>query len=482
MTVTTRAVLLAATMLVSGTAQAQSSVGPPMTPAEQRLAAQVEQQATEIRQLREQLGELTRVIGTRVAATEAATDSGKVIITQPSPRLESNDAAFSLAFVGSLQPQTAFYSQSHQAPGAPQLNNGTSFRRAHFGVQGVAYTDFAYALIFDGAATGGVTSSIRDATIAYSGWRPFTFTFGNQKPQAGLEPLFSDRSDAATFMEPGLPAALATVNGTRSIGARISTGSEHYSVTAGVFGDDINNAGIANPVAEGWGWHGRLTVAPIATPTRLIHLGVSAYTRKPGTGRATSASTDPVLSQLRFRATPEMTVDTTPLVDTGNLTRASRYDYLGLEAAAMIGPLSVQGEWAQSRVAQQAGRVDLDFNGAYVLTSLFLTGESRVYDPRTGVFVRTRPRHNFGGGNWGAFELAARWSRLDLDSHVDELANGGIRGGVLTDYTLALNWYLNPYLRMQANYIHAEARRRSATGVDLGTDANILGLRLQQEW
>jgi len=473
--------LASASISVATHAQAPGIETP--SPTEQRLLDHVARQDAEIKALREQLDEVTRVLGTRVAGVEAATDSGKIVMTVPSPRIESTTGDFSLAIVGTLQPQVAFHSQSDRAAGAPILNNGTSFRRAHIGVQGVAFGDFGYTFVFDGAALGGFASSVRDATISYNGLRPFTLIVGNQKPQAGLEPLFSDRSNAATFLEPGLPAQLATVNGTRAIGARIATGNDHYSATLGIFGDDINNVAIANPVEEGWGVHGRVTVAPINRPTRIVHLGASGFRRDPGYGRATPAATDPVLSQLRYRAQSEITVDTNQLIDTGLLTRATRYTFLGLEAAGVLGPFSVQGEYARTWVDQDSGRVDLNFNGAYILGSVFLTGESRVYDGRTGVFTRLRQKRSFDpGGGFGAVELAARWSRLDLDSRDNQLAAGGIRGGVLTDYTVALNWYLNAYLRVQTNYIHAKSERRSAAGADLGTKAEIVAIRVQQEW
>ena len=452
-----------------------------LTPTERMLMDRIEKQDEEISALKGKLEDVASILANRVSSVEAATDSGKMVMTAPGPRFESPKSDFTIQFVGTIQPEVTFYNQSGRGAGGPMLNNGTDFRRAHFGVQGTAFGDFNYQLVFDGAALGGVASSIRDATIAYAGLRRFTFTFGNQKPQNGLEPTFSDRSNASTFLEPGLPAALATVNGARAIGARVSAGSNHYSATIGLFADDINNANIATPFAEGWGVHGRATFAPINEPGRLIHLGASGYWREPGTTTPTAA--EPINSQLRYRAQPEVTADAARLADTGVLARAKSYTYVGLEAAGVYGPFSIQGEYAASRVDQVPGRVDLSFNGAYVMASLFLTGESRVYDSRNGVFTRLAPKRPFGkNGGAGAFEIAARWSKLDLDSHVDQLALGGVRGGTLTDYTLGMNWYLNPYLRVMVNYIHADAEKRSATNVDQGTDADILALRLHQEW
>ncbi|HCS52612.1 MAG TPA: porin, partial [Planctomycetaceae bacterium] len=48
----------------------------------------------------------------------------------------------------------------------------------------------------------------------------------------------------------------------------------------------------------------------------------------------------------------------------------------------------------------------------------------------------------------GAWEIAGRWSYIDLN---DE----NIQGSRLNDLTAGLNWYLNPYTKFQWNYIHA---------------------------
>ncbi len=432
--------------------------------------------------LSEHVDEVTNVMSTRVAVVEEKTASGKVVMTSPGPRFESASGDFSLQIVGALQGDAAFYKQGSVGPATPKLNGGTNFRRAQIGVQGTAYRDINYALVIDAAATGGLASAVRDATIAYTGLRPFVMTVGNQKPQTGLETSFSDRSNASTFLEPGLSAQLLTATGTRNIGLRLSTGNDHYALSLGVFGDDINNNGVALPASEGWGGHGRLAWAPVNAPGKLVHVGVSGYWRSVARGRA-AVATDPLARQLRFRAQPEVTVDSTRLVDTGNLAFAREAELIAGEAAAVWGPVSLQGEYVRSFVQQDGNRVDLDFDGGYAALSWFLTGESRVYDGRTGVFTRVSPKKNFTlKGGPGAFELAGRWSFIDLDSDPDLLALGGVRGGRETDYTLALNWYANPYLRFMFNYIHADIDNLTNAGQDEGGKADIFAMRLHQEW
>jgi phosphate-selective porin OprO/OprP len=114
----------------------------------------------------------------------------------------------------------------------------------------------------------------------------------------------------------------------------------------------------------------------------------------------------------------------------------------------------------------------------YVMGSLFLTGEHRAYRTSTGVLERVIPRRDFlkrEGGNLsigpGAWELAVRFSHVDLNS-------GGITGGRLSDITLGVNWYLNPYCRITSNYIHAY---QSATTQKSGP-ADFWGIRFNYDF
>jgi len=79
-----------------------------------------------------------------------------------------------------------------------------------------------------------------------------------------------------------------------------------------------------------------------------------------------------------------------------------------------------------------------------------VTGEQRPYRRTNGTLGYVLPRNSFSWKqrHWGALQVGTRYSYLDLDSQ-------GIRGGVMSDITLGLTWFLRPHLRFMANYVHA---------------------------
>ena len=95
-----------------------------------------------------------------------------------------------------------------------------------------------------------------------------------------------------------------------------------------------------------------------------------------------------------------------------------------------------------------------------------LTGESRDY--KNGYIGNTTPSHDYG-----AFEIAARYSKLGLN-------DGSVLGGNEHDWTLGANWYLGNHLKFQLNYIRAYTSKFSAAAKqDLEIDPEVLELRAQ---
>jgi phosphate-selective porin OprO/OprP len=175
---------------------------------------------------------------------------------------------------------------------------------------------------------------------------------------------------------------------------------------------------------------------------------------------------------------PNTIIDGTPkFVNTKNFA-VNHYNLVGWELLLVEGPLSVQSEFMILN-ATRANSVAADFGGFYTTVGYFLTGEHRPYLKKSGAIDRIKPFHNFiksPAGNegdeeccgLGAWELAVRWSYIDLNAH-------DIQGGRLNDLTVGLNWYLNAYAKVQFNYIRAMLD--NPTFNDSVTD--IFGLRAQ---
>jgi phosphate-selective porin OprO/OprP len=61
------------------------------------------------------------------------------------------------------------------------------------------------------------------------------------------------------------------------------------------------------------------------------------------------------------------------------------------------------------------------------------------------------------GGGWGAWEIALRYSTINLN---DQLAQAGVAGGRQTVYTAALNWYVSRNVRFMLDYLHGDITKQ----------------------
>lgn len=130
---------------------------------------------------------------------------------------------------------------------------------------------------------------------------------------------------------------------------------------------------------------------------------------------------------------------------------------LNAQAAWLAGPFKLTGEvtWLDEKIARTFApftRENIAFSGYYVDALYVVTGE----DATIG---RKRPKKNFlQDGGVGEIELAARFSRLDVDDDVfvDGFASSALSTGGYDNITAGVNWYLNPYVRVTVDYFHNE--------------------------
>jgi phosphate-selective porin OprO/OprP len=230
---------------------------------------------------------------------------------------------------------------------------------------------------------------------------------------------------------------------------------------AGSYGDSENN--------DDFSITGRITGLPwMQDKTHFVHVGAAASYR----------NLDSDANTLRYRERPEVHQSLRYVDTASQIYGVNDYFLVGLEAAVVYGPWSAQGEYIMSNINTDMSD-DPTMAGWYIQGSYFLTGESRAYKASSGTFDKVKPNENFSfseGGGPGAWELALRWSSLDLD-------DSGVMGGTQDDITAGVTWYLNPNLKVMLNYIHAMAER-DAVGSDPAYDGNFDAIqgRVQVFW
>lgn len=354
------------------------------------------------------------------------------------------------------------------------------FRAARLEAFGEGFNVFDYRIMVDFASrdsNGYQSTSFKDVYIGVNHLPLLQrVQIGHFKEPFSLEELTSRRFDM--FMERS-PANQALVPA-RNVGIAAYQVSENERMTL-AFGGFRQIREDPPYVADddgGYAFTARATYLPWydeATKGRgLIHLGLGYSFR----------DVDDPNYRLRARAEtaagPYLVDTYNPLTSTEMLNNVEDYHLLGPEFALVYGPFSVQTEYLVAFFNRSRG-ADPTFHGAYIQTSYFLTGEHRPYNRSKGVFDRVKPIENFfrvrtGDGDiqtgWGAWEVAYRYSWLDLDDK-------DVLGGTTADHTFGLNWYWNPYMRMMFNYVHAQV---SPSVNRPNTDLNVFEMRAQVDF
>lgn len=381
------------------------------------------------------------------AAPVVGDDPQEVVVTaRGGLRGRSPDGAFSYELGGRVVVDLAAYDEDV----LQDLGNGSKLRRVRVDVEGNVWTDWGYQVELDFAED---EVEIKDTFLQYDGFENFRLRLGHLKEPFSLEEQTSSLYN--TFMERALPNALAP---DRSVGLTMRTYGDHWSFLAGAFGEGVDDSNSGDgELDEGTGISGRFAITPISKERTLIHFGASASIRKAGDDK-----------EYRVRARPESNVTNVRFVNTGNIDDVDERTTLGVEAAAIFGPFSLQGEYiTQELTIEGAEPGMLEFDGYYAYVSWFLTGESRSFRNTVREFGRIRPKRIVGRGGAGAWELALRASNLDL-------TDGDFDGGKEDNITLGLNWYPTPNIRVLFNYITVDAEMEG-----IRDEPNIYQMRAQ---
>jgi phosphate-selective porin OprO/OprP len=315
--------------------------------------------------------------------------------------------------------------------------------RRRFGLDGEIVNLFDYQVEYE---FGDDTEPWRDVYINYkqfafaqvqAGKFKLPFSLDENTSPTNLD--FVYRSRAADLLAPGRD------RGVMGHGRVLDRGMLRYEI--GVFNHDGANARTNNTdrVQGGQTLAGRLTIQPLRSTTSILEdLSVGAA--------FTSSDIEEGFPDLRGRTALGSRFYRPDIWVKGTRRRT------GFEARWRPGPFSFKSEYIRltdERLGQSVEDTDLSpflATGWYVSGTWALTGE----DKAEGL---DSPRRPLFQGGFGAVELAARIERIDFGPVADnDVPSSGPRADVILGNsdrleTFGVNWYVNRWVKIQANII-----------------------------
>jgi phosphate-selective porin OprO/OprP len=409
-------------------------------------------------------------------------DNGYLVFT-------SKDGDFKYWLDGRINLDAATYTGAEN-----RLPTGFEVRRARIGVKATLYEDWLAEVDLDFADNA---IEIKDLWVGYAGFANSVIRLGNHKTPFGLETLTS--SKYITFIE---RAYTDSWSPDRRLGLSYSHWGKNWQASGGVFGqaagsfddkDSLTGGGAGTD--QEFSLVGRVTMAPLYEKGRVLHFGLAAAHVKPDVGKIATSGDDLIdrvdaARVVKLDSRAETHVLRAKFLSTGDMKYVDALDQFGGELAGVFGPFSFQAEYQKTDVNRLSTPVadyrDHSFDAYYGQVSWFVTGESRPYSPSEGEFGRIIPI-----SKRGAFELALRYSSLDLN---DITSVDPIRGGSAKNVTFGATWYVNANHRILFNVIQVDndqyakpgkdwAPIPSGTGTTLtpiaGDDFRIIALRYQ---
>ncbi len=346
---------------------------------------------------------------------------------------------------GRLMFDVASYSEDRNS-----LDDDHELRRIRLEAEGTLLRDWEYDFSVDFAGRG---SEIKNAWLAYAPVKTTRLILGQYREPIGLEELTS--SNNITFMERALPGEFAPG---RNLGAGFRHSGGRWTVAAGIFGESHEDYSTDED-ADRWDLTGRATYTFPVDKAHILHVGLAASRHDTGSD-----------GEVKYSARPESHLSSIKYTNTGKIDNTQAAWLYGAELLAIMDNVSFQAEYMQADLQRNGGDDDLHFYGWYGYVSWIVTGESRGYKARKAVPGSVKPAHK-----WGAWELAARYSQLDLNDLP------AVSGGRERNVTLALNWYINRRARLMLNYVRVSNDRLADDNGDVAGDdkPRIYQARLQ---
>jgi phosphate-selective porin OprO/OprP len=385
-------------------------------------------------------------------------------------------------------------------PGTPGYYGGVGpnsifLRQARIVLEGHVFKDIFFKIMPDFAQNSNTSNLLPDAYVDFAYVPQASLLVGKYKPSIGLERLQGDSNTA--FLERAFPTNLAPnrdvglqLHGAFAMpGYKIETApgpidtknafTYQVGITDGT-GDSGNSYGSGGPTqsfANNKEFDGRIFAQPFQH---------SGYDWLEGFGVGLSGSfSNPDHQTLQAQRTPlgqSQFIDYTQLnanTQTGarTITADGNSNRIYPQAFWYKGPFGLMGEYVastQTLNASGAGtskvnNITQTNTAAQVQVSYVVTGEDNAFE---GV----KPMRNFDpfNGSWGALQLAARWTQLNVDSDTFKILDPTKSASKAVAGTFGANWFLNKYALIRFDYEYVSFDGGAGTSKTTGTGSKAV--------
>lgn len=365
--------------------------------------------------------------------------------------LSSADNAFVLRLRGYIQVDGRFFLDDEGSPGTDTF----LLRRVRPIFEGVLGKDVDFRIMPD---FGGGTTVLQDAYIGYTVWPALKLRAGKFKAPFGLERLQS--ATDIRFVERAHPTSLAP---NRDVGIQVH-GDIHNGILQYAFGifngvPDGGSGDVDNN--DGKDLIGRLFTEPFkgrdVPPLAGLGLGIAgSYGDQHGSVTAPALPSFKTIGQQTFFSYRTSTNKADAVIADGRRAR------LGPQAWYYWNALGVLAEYTVSSQEISKGKENatLDNSAWQVAVSYVLTGEEASFKG-----VNPRRPLNPAKGQWGAWEVAARLSGLNVDKAAfPTFADPKKSAQATTTWGVDVNWYLSKNTKVAIDYEQSSFDDGAATG------------------
>ncbi len=390
------------------------------------------------------------------AAAEKAKTTATVTAGKDGFSIKSADGAYVLKLRGYTHFDGRFFQSDDKKPAVDTF----VLRRIRPIVEGTVFKIFDFRIMPDFAQGQTV---LQDGYLEGRFSPAFRVRAGKFKPPVGLERLQS--ATDILFIERAFPTALVP---NRDMGVQISGdlagGGVNWAV--GYFNGVPDGGSNDVDVEDRKDTAARIFFVPFAKgggPLKGLGFGVSATQ-----GRQTGTLSAPGLAAYRTTGQQTFFSYRTDGTAAGTVIAAGDRTRLAPQAWFYAGPFGLLTEYVTSSQEVRRGDVvkNLENKAWQVAASWVIAGGEPTYKAVSPKQPFDRQAHT-----WGAFELAARISRLEVDDAAFPLfANPASSASSAESLGIGFNWYLNRNLRVALNYERTRFEGGSTEGGATGGD------------